>query len=58
MGIKGNHYCLVFVSGSGTGGGFFRFIYTFLQATVVLKNDKLNELAKKLLDLWRDFARK
>lgn len=61
---KANHYLAQIVRMQeeiGTGGGGFRFIYAaFLQeASVILKNEKLNDLAKEMTqigDLWRDFA--
>lgn len=61
---KANHYLAQIVRMQeeiGTGGGGFRFIYAaFLQeASVILKNDRLNELSAEMTsigDLWRDFA--
>lgn len=61
---KTNHYLAQIVRMQeeiGTGGGGFRFIYAaFLQeAAVILKNDKLKELAAEMTiigDNWRDFA--
>ncbi|CAM3931711.1 MULTISPECIES: BtrH N-terminal domain-containing protein [Flavobacterium] len=61
---KANHYLAQVVRMQeeiGTGGGGFRFIYAaFLQeASVVLKNEKLNELSTEMTaigDMWRDFA--
>lgn len=61
---KANHYLAQIVRMQeeiGTGGGGFRFIYAaFLQeASVILKNDKLKELAAEMTiigDMWRDFA--
>ncbi|MFY0481852.1 BtrH N-terminal domain-containing protein [Flavobacterium sp. PLA-1-15] len=64
-GVKvANHYLAQMVRMQeeiGTGGGGFRFIYAaFLQeASVILKNEKLNELSLEMTnigDLWRDFA--
>ncbi len=61
---KTNHYLAQMVRMQeeiGTGGGGFRFIYAaFLQeAAVILRNEKLKELAAEMTvigDLWRDFA--
>ncbi|WP_430614482.1 BtrH N-terminal domain-containing protein [Flavobacterium sp. JP2137] len=61
---KANHYLAQMVRMQeeiGTGGGGFRFIYAaFLQeASVVLNNPQLRELALEMThigDLWRDFA--
>lgn len=61
---KTNHYLAQMVRMQeeiGTGGGGFRFIYAaFLQeASVILENEKLQELSLEMTaigDLWRDFA--
>ena len=61
---KANHYLAQMVRMQeeiGTGGGGFRFIYAaFLQeASVILENEKLQELSFEMTtigDLWRDFA--
>jgi hypothetical protein len=61
---KANHYLAQMVRMQeeiGTGGGGFRFIYAaFLQeASVILENEKLQELSLEMTtigDLWRDFA--
>ncbi len=61
---KANHYLGQIVRMQeeiGTGGGGFRYIFAaFLQeSSIILTNEKLNELSKEMTeigDLWRDFA--